>query len=238
MGVPGAAWHLRGCVWTPHHGNIVDSWNPLRPWTAMCGLQDCASLAFCVSPSGGSSDTYVVHALIPPQPNRGVASSAAAVVLAAAAQASAVSCMTAHVTAEDVYRLGRANDGGDNATNPYSQQPLGPGVASPPGTYGRALSDGFFAPVEAVPDGAAMGSAVLRRQPPRAPEHDGPHVIGAEDERAMQPPQGREMTSSGRMLRAPRRYDDSPGDPHPARVDAHPTRGLDMHVGGQEEATG
>jgi len=232
MGVPGAAWHLRGCVWTPHHGNIVDARNPMRPWTAMCGLQDCASLAFCVSPSGGSSDTYVVHALIPPQPNRGLASSAAAVVLAAAAQAAAVSCMVAQVSAEDVYRLGRANDGGDNATNPYSQQPLGPGVASPPGTHGRALPDGFFAPVEAVPDGAAMGPAVLRRQPPRAPEHDGLHGIGAEEGGAMQPP-ARAMTSSGRMLRAPRRYDDSPGVPHPARVDAHPARGPDM--GGKEE---
>ena len=192
-GMPGAAWHLRGCVWAPARECVRRGADPLQPWSAMCGFSDCGALTFCATPSAGtaSRETYVVHCLMPSLagfgPARGengrllrsytaAAARHASGVATAACSTAARSCLAVSITPSDCYGLSQEGVVSD-----------GWGMASPPGPHGRALPTGFFAMLE---------------QPGRV-GHSAP--AGAAD---ASPPSGRLTTTSGRVLRPPVRFKD------------------------------
>ena len=193
-GLPGAAWHLRGCVWAPAPECLSRRADPLQPWSAMCGFSDCGALTFCATPSAGtgSRETYVVHCLLPCDgfgPVRGAdgrllrsytaaAARHAAGVATAACTAAAASCLAVSITLSDCYRLSQG------------EVTEGWGMASPPGPHGRTLPAGLFKTVEQPPEGRGV-------------------VHGAPAEAADVPPPSRIITTtSGRVLRPPVRYKD------------------------------
>ena len=195
-GLPGAAWHLRGCVWAPAPECISRRADPLQPWSAMCGFADCGALTFCATPSAGtgSRETYVVHCMLPcdrfgpvrDDAGRLLRSYAAAAarhtagVATAACTAAAASCLAVSITLSDCYRLSQG------------EVTEGWGMASPPGPHGRTLPAGFFKSVESQqqPEGRGV-------------------VHGAPADTADVPPPSRiTTTTSGRVLRPPVRYKD------------------------------